>query len=310
MAGKVNLLVAKLSRISMVWFGASLAATLAAAGIATASTTGIFGGGDSGIQHAAGIGVAVGGGAYDTHLGVTATVTGAVADDTRTVIGLSFSGREAEGAGVFPLGQAQLVDQEGRIYQEVGGSSDQENLRLVTRTFPPLDVSSRSIQVQINGITLLNRGVNPTDGVHLNSQWVLRVDLPNGPARSVDVSIGEAARPLGLGGIAMDRVQQAPTGTVFSGHLVGFSMDQIPELGFQAWLVGADGNAQPFIGLRLGYGPNRERFEVRFSPTVGQATLRMLPIVSPHPHDDVAAQSLEGTLSGAVAAEWPVALPK
>jgi len=299
-----------MAKMKMIWFGVSVAAALAAVGVGTASTVGLVGGGDSGTQHAASIGVSVLGGASDTHEGVTATITGAVADDTRTVVGIAFSGRESDGAGVLPLGQAQLIDQDGRIYPEVGGAADQQNLRLVTRIFPPLDAATRSFQVQINGITLLNRGANPAAGRQLNSQWVMGVNLPGGPSRSVDVSISKAARPVGSGGIVVDRIQQAPTGTVFSGHLVGFGMDQIPELGFQASLVGADGKAQSFIGLRLGYGPNREQFEVRFPPAVGQVTLRMLPTVSAHPHDEVAAQSLAATLSDAVPAEWVVTLPR
>lgn len=299
----------KRSRIAWIVGPTALALALALLGTATASTTGFFGGGDAGTQYAARAGAALPGGSSDTHEGVTATLTGVLADDSRTMIGISFTGRETEGAGVFPLGQGQIIGQDGRIYHETGGSSDQENLRLVTRTYPPLDPATRSFTLQINGITLLNRGVMPADGVKLNSQWNLRTDLPDGPIHGVDVPMDAQTRHVGLGGIVIDKVLQAPTGAVFTGHLVGFTMDQIPELGFIATLTGGDGKEQSIIGLRLGYGPNREQFEVRFPPTTGAATLRMLPTVSAQPHDPGAAGSLRAALEGATPAEWQVTLP-
>jgi hypothetical protein len=299
-----------LSRKSFVWLGVSLAAALAVAGITAASTTGLFGGADQGTRKAVTAGASLPGGDSATHEGVTATVTGVVADDTQTVIGLSFSGREAEGEGVMPLGQAQLIDQAGRIYQEIRGSADQDNPRLVTRVFPPVDPAARSLELQVNGIMLLHRGASPDIGVRVASQWSLRVDLPGGPHASLDVAVETSVRPVGSAGIAIDRVQLAPTGAVFSGHITGLEPDQVPELGFQASLTGSDGVAQLPIGLRLGYGPDRSLFEVRFAPAAGAVTLRMLPIVLPNPRDQAAAASLGTAIAAAVPAEWSLALPR
>lgn len=287
----------------------ALVGSLTVVAARTGSPSAIFGGADPGTNNAVQVGAAISGGSSDTHEGVTATITGVVADDTRTVVGISFRGREAEGAGVFPLGQAQLIDQDGRIYRETAGASDQNDLRLVTRTYPPLDPSTRSLTMEINGIVLLNRNSDPAQGVRLNSQWGLRFDLPTGPARSAVLSLQDARRPMGSGAIVIDDVLQAPSGTVFRGHLEGFTMDEIAELGFRASLTGPDGNPQPFIGLRAGFGTNREQFEVRFPVTSGNATLQMLATVSPQPHDLAAGQSLQQKIQGVSPADWRVTLP-
>ena len=86
--------------LAVTLLGFALVATAA-----RASGVAFFGGGDAGVQ-AARTGVAsVPVGASVTVQGVTVTITGFAADDTRTVIGLDVEGRPELGPGVMPLGQ-------------------------------------------------------------------------------------------------------------------------------------------------------------------------------------------------------------
>lgn len=271
------------------------------------------GGGDAGVQQAAVSGAARAASESATDQGIVITITGLVADDTRTVIGLAVEGREDLGDTVFPLGRRILTDQDGRAYSEIGGSADQDNRRHLTIMFPPLDPAASSISLTLTELEILKHAdaVAATGaGVpssRVNGKWELHVNT-GGVFKSPEVAVDAAARTLGLGSIVIDRVQQSPSGTVISGHLSGFSMDEIPEMLLSGTLVVQSGSGVAMTGLHMGYGPNRELFELRFPRTTGAVTVQLTGSVTSQPHDVTPAASL-GSKLGGNPAEWSVTLP-
>lgn len=285
---------------------------LALALVATAArASGIpfFGGGDEGVQTARSGVASVPVGASVTVQGVTVTVTGFVADDTRTVIGLDVEGRPELGPGVMPLNGAQLVDQDGNIYQEDSGTADTTHPRLVTRYYPPLKPQTKQLSLQINGIQFAETTGRPTANGTLDAQWLLRFDLPAAPSRSTEVAVDHAPRKLGKGQIVIDTIKQGATGTVIEGHLTGFSMDDIPEFGIPGTLVLEDGTKVAFIGLRMGYGTDRSQWEMRFPPTTGAMQLQINGSTS-DPHNPEAKAALEQAFASTGPATWALTLPE
>lgn len=278
------------------------------ASAARAAGVGFFGGGDAGAQSALTSAVAAPVGASVTVQGVTITVTGFAADDTRTVIGLDVQGRPDLGPGVMPLGMAQIVDQDGRIYREDGGTADAVNPRLVTRYYPPLNPAAKQLLLQINGIQFAAKTGRPTANGRLDAQWLLRFNLPAAPAKSTKVAADHTPRTLGKGHIVIDSIQQAATGTVIAGHLTGFTMDEIPEFGIPGTLILADSTKVNFIGLRMGYGKDRSQWEMRFPPTAGVVQLQINGDAS-NPHNPAAAATLEQSFRAAGPATWALTLP-
>jgi hypothetical protein len=282
--------------------------------VSGATGTGFFGGGDAGVFQASDSGNAVVGGDAATRGGITIRVTGFTADDTRTVVGLSIEGRDDIGDGVLPLGQAQLVDQDGRIYREMGGSADSMNHRLISRYYPPLDSKSRTLNLQVSGLEFIHGGkASPLERVStvVDAQWSLQITpARDAPARSLDVAADHSAQRLGSGYIVIDRVRQAISGTVVNAHLEGFGFAEVPELGLEAALVDAAGNRIPVIGLHMGYGASRELVELRFPRTSGDVGLRINGTVDSNAHDLVAAAKLSAAFSDTRPIEWPLSLPR
>jgi len=278
------------------------------ASAARATGVGIFGGGEAGAQSALTDAVAAPVGASVTVQGVTITVTGFVVDDTRTVIGLDVEGRPDLGPGVMPLGMAELVDQDGHIYREDGGTADAVNPRLVTRYYPPLNPSAKQLSLQINGIQFAATTGKPTANGRIDAQWLLRFNLPAAPAKSTKVATDHTPRTLGKGQIVIDLIQQAATGTVIDGHLTGFTMDEIPEFGIPGTLILADATKVNFTGLRMGYGTGRSQWEMRFPPTTGVVQLQINGDAS-DPHNPATAATLEQSFRAAGPATWDLTLP-
>ena len=282
-----------------VAFGAALTASAGALPFAE------FGGGDSGVQRAV-VTQSQPQTTSSTQAGVTVSVTGFASDDTRTVVGLSLAGRPELGEGAMPLGGAQLVDEFGHVYFEEAGTSDQTNPRLVTRYYPPLDPAARSLVLEINGLEFVNRG--HAGGTAVAAQWRLQIQLAGPPAVSASVPVDAGPRSFGKGAITIDKVQSGATGVVVTARLSGFSMDEIPELGFSASLVTPAGDRMSFIGLEAGLGPERQGIVVRFPKTNGEVTLQLGGNVSdPHPANPAAAAQLAATF--AAPAEWLLTLP-
>jgi hypothetical protein len=293
--------------------GSSVLATIAI--LSVASGTPEFGGADRGVEQAASTGLATSGGDSATREGITIRVTGVIADDTRTVIGLTVDGRPELGPGVLPASQAQLVNQDGTIYREVGGTADSINPRLITRYYPPLAPASRSLSLQINGLEFVDRqagSLNPGAAARtrIDAQWILDIQLQGPPLVSADAAADHDPVPFGPGEFVVDSVKQAPTGTVIAGHLVGFAMDVIPELGLGAVLVDSRWNESAITGMRLGFGEFRELVEIRFPRLSGAVTLRVSGAASPYPHDAAAAQQLASGFASAAPAEWTFTLPE
>jgi hypothetical protein len=291
--------------LAVTLLGFALVATAA-----RASGVAFFGGGDAGVQTARTGIASVPIGASVSVQGVTVTITGFAADDTRTVIGLDVEGRPELGPGVMPLGSdsTQLVDQDGRIYREDAGTADTANPRLVTRYFPALDPASKQLTLQINGIQFSELTGRPTENGRLNAQWTVRFDLPAAPSKSVDVPADHTPRALGKGQIVIDTIQQAASGTVIDGHLAGFTMDDIPEFGIPGTLVLQDGTKVAFIGLRMGYGTDRSQWEMRFPPTSGAVQLQINGSASDPLHPATTA-ALQESFTATGPATWELALP-
>lgn len=271
----------------------------------------IFGGGDQGTQGASVAGSAQPGGQEVTQVGITVRVTGFIADDTRTVIGLIVEGRDDLGAAAFPRAQARLVDQKGRIYAESGGKADQENPRLSTHYFPPLDTGTTSVTLEINGLSFAqwDQGRASQDQTPIDAQWRLTIALTNRPATSQLVATDAEPRGLGAGSVVIDQIRQAPSGTVISGHISGFSMDELAELGLTGSLLGNGGSKVDFEALRMGYGEGRQLFEMRFPRVSGQVTLAISGLVPPHPHDASIGATLRDKLGDNPTGEWRITLP-
>ncbi|MEO6044127.1 MAG: DUF4179 domain-containing protein [Tepidiformaceae bacterium] len=274
---------------------------------AKAQGSNLFGGADVGVNQAVSAGLSQPGGDAVTHEGVTIRITGVVADDIRTVVGLAIEGRNELGEGAFPAGQAQLVDQDGRIYREVSGSADQQNPRLVTRYYPPLDRAARSVRLEINGLAFVHR----SDRIRrtVDAQWTVSFTLSSPPQQSIAVSVDDAPQPLGAGSIVIDSVKQGASGTAMTAHLVGFSVDAVPELGLRAELVDGAGNRFPVTGMRLGFGANRELVEMQFPRLTGAVVLEVVGLTAPNPHAESIAKALSDDLAKTPPARWQLALP-
>lgn len=289
-------------------------AALAIVAVATAGTSGIpfFGGADAGVHQAASSGAAQPISSSVTHDGITIRVTGFESDDTRTVVGLAVEGRDDLGAGVLPKGQAKIVDQDGQVYQEEAGTADTSNPRLITRYYPPLKASSKTLTLQLNGLQFveLSSGQSASHGVAVDDQWSLQIVPAGAPITSEVVPIENASHAFGSAALVIDKVQQAPSGTVFTGHFTGLSMDEVPELTPNARLIDSSGQSYSIVGMRLGYGTNRELINFRFPRVTGDATLRISLSVDGHVHDAGAAQGLGAALANAGPAEWLLRLPE
>ena len=294
-----------------VWLKVGAGVAVAAGVLVAGGARGaIFGGGDQGTQGASVAGSAQPGGQEVTQVGITVRVTGFIADDTRTVIGLIVEGRDDLGAAAFPRAQARLVDQKGRIYAESGGKADQENPRLSTHYFPPLDTGTTSVTLEINGLSFAqwDQGRASQDQTPIDAQWRLTIALTNRPATSQLVATDAEPRGLGAGSVVIDQIRQAPSGTVISGHISGFSMDELAELGLTGSLLGNGGSKVDFEALRMGYGEGRQLFEMRFPRVSGQVTLAISGLV-PHPHDASIGATLRDKLGDNPTGEWRITLP-
>jgi hypothetical protein len=272
-----------------------------------------FGGGDAGANQAASGGFARAVDASVTRQGITSRITGVVADDTRTVIGMVIEGHDEYGDTVFPLGRSMLADQDGRTYAVVGGSADQADRRQQTLYFEAVSPTATDLTLTLKGLEFMKHadtinGRIPTP-TRIQDQWALRFHLDGGVLSSTVVEVSTSPRPLGSGSVTIDRVQQSPTGTVISGHLSGFSMDEVPEMLLSGNLASRSGSGVALTGLHMGYGPNRELFELRFPRTTGAVTIQLAGGVTSQPHDATPAASL-GSKLGGNPAEWSVTLPE
>ncbi|HKS92189.1 MAG TPA: hypothetical protein VJQ83_09700 [Tepidiformaceae bacterium] len=292
-----------LRRKALIIPAAILALAIVAA--ATAASTSYFGGGDAAVKQAQTTAFTS---SPVTHDGITISVTGVAADDTETLIGLDIEGRSDIGAGAMPAGQANLVDGSGRIYSENAGTADQSNPRLVTRYYPALASGVTSFTIEINGLEFMTSGQH--SGTRVDDEWSIPVTLASPPAKSAVVAIDTASQPFGPGSITVDRVQQGPTGTVISAHLSGYSMDEIPVLGFDASLTGPDGQSMQPVEFRAGFGTDRQQLEIRFANTSGTVKLNLSGKVDdPHPQNPTLSAKLAKEFAATAPATWSFTLP-
>lgn len=291
-------------RVAIV-FASIVAVAALGALAATASTRGFFGGGDEGARQAPSSNPA----AADTQAGITISLTGVTADETRTVVGLEIAGHPEYGEGAMPMGMAQLVDENGRIYRETSGSADQSNPRLVTRAFPALDPAARTLTLQVNGLQFVDRlasGESPS--FHpVDAQWNLTFPVPARTA-GVAVDVSHEPKALGPGTMVIDSVTVAASQVVINGHISGYSSEELAALTARPSLT-VDGKPVPFVGMRAGFGPGRESVEIRYAPVSGPANLQVMPIVEGSGGDAAVSQALASRLEGAAPAEWDFTLP-
>ncbi len=250
--------------------------------------------------------------------GITVTVTGFVADATRSVVGVEISGRTALGDTALPLTPLRLIDQDGNVYYENGGTADQDNRRSRTIYFPPLPSQTTHLTLAIDGLDFISHAavVSAVDSAHVNHEplkgpWSVNFDVTAPIAGAEAVEIGGGTKTFGTAGsLTVTGITQAPTETVIDGYVSGFSMDEIPEMLLHAELKLAGATSPtPFIGLRTGFGPNREQFEVRFPRKPGAATLRIWAESDSQPHDAAAAASLGAKLGANAEAVFSLDLP-
>lgn len=293
------------SRRVAVVIASVLAISVLGALAATASTKGFFGGGDEGVLQASSSNPA----ATDTQAGITVSLTGVTADDTRTVVGLEIAGHPEYGEGAMPMGMAQLVDQDGRIYRETAGSADQSNPRLVTRTFPALDPAAQTVTLQINGLQFVDRvSAGETPAFHpVDAQWRLTFPVPE-RAAGLAVNIDHESRTLGPGTMVLDSITVAASQIVIAGHISGFSGEQLAALTARPSLT-VNGQPAPFVGMRAGFGPGRQSVEIRYAPVSGVAHLEIAPTVEGSGGDAAVAQALSAQLQGSAPAAWDFTLP-
>ena len=302
--------------------GSSVVLALASAGalsmIANASPSPSFGGGDAGVLAPAAGNIASAPSAAASSNGITVKVTGFVADDTRTVVGVAVEGRDNIGDTVFPARPTVLIDQDGKAYYENGGSANQNNRREKTIYFPAMPATVTRLTLVVDSLDFLNhsdtvlaKSGDEVPQVAVNGPWSVSFDLTSPIGQSQEVSVGGGARPLGRDAtVTLDSVRQAPTETVIQGHFSGFSLDEMPELLIGAELIGSGAQGPTaFIGLRTGYGPAREQFEVRFPRTAGAVSLRISAAASPQPHDADAASSLSAQLGPSAETSFALNLP-
>lgn len=272
---------------------------------ATASTRGFFGGGDEGAREAPSSNPA----ASDTQAGITISLTGITADETRTVIGLEIAGHPEYGEGAMPMGMAQLVDENGRIYRETSGSADQSNPRLVTRTFPALDPAAKTVALQIKGLQFANRvQAGETASFHpVDAQWNLNFSVPERTAGAA-VDVSHEPEALGPGTMVIDSITVAASQIVIAGHISGYSAEELAALTARPSLT-AHGEPVPFVGMRAGFGPGRASVEIRYAPVSGPARLEIMPTVEGSGGDVTVSQALASRLEGASPAVWDFTLP-
>jgi hypothetical protein len=275
---------------------------------ANASGNPLFGGGDSGVAQS-GAGEQNASDSF-TAEGITVSLTGIAADDTRTVIGLEVSGRDEDGLMVVPLEPATITDQDGRVIRESGGSADQGNPRLVTRYFPPLDIRSKDLTLRISGLRLHDRPENgiPPAVTEIDAAWTLDVHLDSPRSESPRAVVNDQTQNNGQIGVVVDEVLSAATGTVVRGHFEGLAMNEAPEVTIQGSLT-VDGSELSMIGWSLGFGEARDKFELRFAQAAGNATLAVALVTVANPHDALAAAAVRAKVQGADPATFVLTLP-
>jgi hypothetical protein len=274
-----------------------------------------FGGGDAAVQVASAAAIAFLPQSAAASSGISIQVTGVAADDTRTVVGVSVVGRDELGDTVFPARITRLIDQEGRTYDEIGGAASQENRREKSIYFPALAQDATQVTLVMDGLEFLHHSdAVSSQGpgvprVRIDDVWRLSFAVNDSISRAIVVPVASSPGLLGSAVVVLDAIRQAPTGTVIDGHFVGLTMEEVPELVLYAELVDQSKAAVPFVGLRSGYGSDRQQFEIRFPRTSGELTFRITGQVSGQPVNSAAAASLRGKLGGAASAEWSLALP-
>lgn len=275
-----------------------------------ASSTPTFGGGDAGVHAPSAGDVSSAPHASDEANGVTVRLTGFAADETRVVVGLAVEGRDELGEGVFPVpgNPIKLVDEQGNSYFENGGSADASDPRQKTIYFPPIPSDTRQLTLIMDGMEFVKRS-EPASRSVLDGTWSLTFDVTGQVGRATSVDVSGAAHPLGeTVAITIDSVSQAATETVIGGHLSGLSMGEIPELLFHGELQ-ADNETIAFIGLRLGFGPQRSQFEIRFPHASGAVSLHFWAEASAYPRDAAANTSLSQKLGPQPSVAIPLDLP-
>jgi hypothetical protein len=293
----------------------TITASVATLAIATAAVAGggpggrlLFPGGDEAIQQAA---AELSGepleGSFQSH-GLEFNLLSIMSDTTQTVVSLRIDGKQDAGNMASPAGRPALIDDQGARYLALAILPDQDDPRAQTWLFPPVPAGASELVLSFDGVQLWHRPAEPgpttqeppnvltlTDiEVRMAVSWTGQL----APSEKHDLGAASFSA-FGKGRLVVDSFEVSTSGTVISGHLEGFSPDEIAEINmFPATLNLPDGSVAAAVWGRSGFGEGRESFEFRFlrlSPT--GATLHVPFKVSPNAHDETVASALRAFAS-------------
>lgn len=279
---------------------------------ASAGSEAKFGGPDRALSAAIARGLGEAVDASSTASGVTVAVTGILADDTQTAIGLRIAGREDLGDLAFPRPAPTLIGDDGTRIDAITGSADPANKRHQTVLFPPLPASGTKLTLEIQALIIGRSGQRPAAGqapqsTSVPGPWRVQFEWSGQKGSTVVLAAPVAPAEFAPGrGVVVDRIVQAASGTVVEGHLEGFSEDEIVEILLQG-SVRTPAGESGMAGLEMGFGDGLKQFRMRFPLQTGPGiTLTITPTLKPS-HDAARTGALASL--NLKPASWDVALP-
>jgi DNA-binding CsgD family transcriptional regulator len=229
-------------------------------------------------------------------------------DATRTTIQARITGMESDGDGVIPGQQMILIDSTGHVVPNQSGSADPANPRLVTWEFPPLSLSATGFTLNATKFEVTNRAKASMKMVE--GRWSIPVTLNAPVIASHAVAFPAGPQLSGLINVFLDSVDAGSDSIVVTGHFENLGFEEVPAATVTARLRQGTNEKGP-INLRLGFGAQREKFEMRFAAVHGEATLSIEVGAGPTNQymDPTAVAALATKVATPGAAEFALTLP-
>jgi hypothetical protein len=207
--------------------------------------------------------------------GLVLQIVGFVADDAQTMVSYVLTGREVEGNTAFGAEPPVMIDAAGNTYQCTRASADPSDHRKGTWVFPPIQSIPGTLTVLVNGFQLGNVQDSQTVAVtDVPGTWKVSFTWDGKKApNAVRVRPSPSVAAFGKGQIRIDGIEQAATGTIVRGTLVGFSPDVIPYM--ECPVAGMETTNGPvdFVACRLGVGEDRSLFEITYPLIAGKVDM-------------------------------------
>ncbi len=244
---------------------------------------------------------------------ITVSIASIVADDHQTAVHLVFETNLPPGTLIAaPGGSPQLTDADGTAHRVSHVAPVESGAQVWI--FPAIPPVAGELVLDIPDLQVIDPTRTPDPATFertmVSGPWTVRYEWDGKRVDSKSYALDLGPRPYGPGELVVEAVTVSDAGVVVDGYIIGFTMDEVPELHmYPPALVLPNGTSLAMVTGGNGWGQKRERWSFRFAPTasVDGATLTIPFTVTNHPHDLAAADSLRerGGPSVSVVLETP-----